>query len=77
MKKLDVELLEYLRIKKYIINLEKNKYLLYKSIYSLGFIKLETLKTHIMTNIANNFIWLFKFSAKANFFFIKKLDSSF
>lgn len=45
-----------LNINKYVINLEPNKQPTYKSIYSLGLIKLETLKTSIKINLANKFI---------------------
>ena len=50
------KLLEYIRINNYTIKLEKNKQLLFSSIYSLQPIKLETLKIYIKTNLANGFI---------------------
>ena len=39
-----------------IIELENNKQLSFKSIYSLKLIKLEILKTYIMTNLVNSII---------------------
>ena len=48
----------------------------YGSIYSLGLIELETLKTYIDTNLANGFIRLSKSLVKASIFFDKKSDKS-
>ena len=42
------------------INLIKSKQTLYGLIYSLGLIKLETLKIYIEINLANRFIRSFK-----------------
>ena len=42
--------------KKHAIELEKSKQPPYGPIYSLGPVKLETLKTYIKNNLANNFI---------------------
>ena len=50
------KLLRYILINNYAIKLEKNKQPLFGPIYSLGPIELETLKTNIKTNLANNFI---------------------
>ena len=47
---------EYIKINDYIIELKKGKYLLFKFIYNLGLVKLETLKTYIKSNLANSFI---------------------
>ena len=55
-KELAVELLKYLGINKYIIDLKKGNQLLYKLIYSLQLVELEILKTYIKTNLANGFI---------------------
>ena len=51
-----VELSEHTKINNYAIKLEKDKQLLFKSIYSLGQVELETLKTYIKTNLADSFI---------------------
>ena len=40
----------------YVIKLEKDKQPFFGSIYNLGPMKLETLKTYIKTKLANNFI---------------------
>ena len=50
------ELLKYFSINNNTIKLEKNKQPPFKSIYSLGSIELEILKTYIETNLANDFI---------------------
>lgn len=49
-----MELPKNTRINKYVIELEKDKQPLYRPIYSLGLVELETLKTYIETyrNIA-------------------------
>ena len=51
-----VELLENTGINEYTIELEQGKQPLYRSIYSLELIELETLKTYIKTNLVNGFI---------------------
>ncbi len=48
----------------------------YGSIYSLGPVELETLKTYIENNLANSFIRPSKSPARAFIFFDKKLDGS-
>ena len=50
------ELLENTKINQYAIELEEDKQLYFGPIYSLGFMKLETLKTYNKTNLANDFI---------------------
>lgn len=50
------ELLEYIGINDYPINLVDGQQPLYKPIYSLGLIELEALKIYIKTNLANDFI---------------------
>ena len=55
-KKLVEVLPECMRINKHAIELQEDKQLSYGPIYSLGLVKLETLKTFIKTNLANNFI---------------------
>ena len=49
---------------------------LYGSIYSLELMKLETLKTLIENNLANNFIKPSEFSTRVPIFFNKKPDKS-
>lgn len=66
-----------LNINKYVINLEPDRQLPYRPIYSLSLIKLETLKTYIKANLANRFIWPSNFPTRASIFFIWKLDKSF
>ena len=46
------------------------------SIYSLGLVKSEILKTYIKTNLANNFIRPSKFPAGTSILFDKKPDKS-
>ena len=70
------ELPENTRINKHVIKLEKVKQPPFGSIYSLGPIKLETLKTFIDTNLANDFIWPSKSPAGASIFFNKKPNKS-
>ena len=72
-----IKLLENIRINKHAIKLKKGKQPLFGPIYSLRLVKLETLKIYIKTNLANGFIWLFKFFAQAHIFFNRKLDRSF
>ena len=50
------ELLNNTGINEHAIKLEKDKQPLFESIYSLGLMELETLKTYIKTNLANGFI---------------------
>ena len=71
------ELLKYIRINNYAIELASNQQLLYKSIYSLKLIKIKTLKTYIETNLANEFIRLSKLPANTPIFFDWKLNRSF
>lgn len=42
-----VKLPKYIKISNHLINLEEDKQIPYKSIYSLGLVKLEKLKTYI------------------------------
>ena len=76
LKQLIVEFLEYSYINKYIINLEEDKQLFYKPIYSFKPIKLEIFKTYINSNRANNFINLCQSLTKAPILFIKISESS-
>ena len=47
---------KYTKINNYTIKLKESKQLIFKSIYNLKPIKLETLKIYIKTNFINNFI---------------------
>ena len=71
-KELVVMLSERSDINEHAINLEPDKQSSYRPIYSLGLVKLKTLKTYIETNPANEFIQPSKFPAKAPIFFVKK-----
>ena len=72
-----VQLSKHTKINNHIIELEEAKQPLFGDIYSLGPIKLKTLKTYIKTNLANGFIYLSKSFARAPILFNKKLDRSF
>ena len=63
-------------INEYAIELKERKQPSFGPIYSLGPIELETLKTYIKTNLANNFIRPSKSSAGAPILFDKKPDRS-
>ena len=65
------------KVIEYAIKLEKGKQPPHGSIYSLGPIELETLKTYIKTNLVNNFNRTLKLSAGAPILFIFKTDGSF
>ena len=58
------------------IKLKEGKQPPFGPIYSLGLVELETLKTYIETNLANGFIWPFKFPAGASILFDRKPDRS-
>ena len=60
----------------YVIELEKNKQLSFRLIYSLGLVELKILKMYIETNLANNFIQLFKSPVGAFIFFDWKSDGN-
>lgn len=64
-KKLVTVLPKHTKINIYTIDLKQGKQLPYRSIYILGSIKLEILKTYIKNNLANGFIYLSKFSVGA------------
>ena len=70
------ELLENTRMNKHTIKLEEGKQLSFGLIYSLGLVELETLKTYIETNLANDFIRPSKSLAGALILFHWKLDMS-
>ena len=71
------EFSENTRTNKHAIEQKKDKQSSFKSIYSLGLIKLETLKIYIKINLDNGFVWLFKSFVEASILFDKKLDRSF
>ena len=73
--KLAAELLEH-GISNYAIKLVDEQQPSYGLLYSLGLVKLETLKTYIENNLANGFIRPSKSPAGALIFFNKKPDSS-
>ena len=63
-------------INEHAIELEEDKQSSFGSIYSLGPVELETLKTYIKTNLANGFIQPSKSPIEAFILFDKKLDRS-
>ena len=71
-----VELSEYTRFDDHPINLIDNNQLLYKSIYRLGLVELEILKTYIKANLANSLIKSFKFPTGALILFVWKETGS-
>ena len=60
----------------YTIKLKESKQPLFKPIYSLGPVELETLKIYIEINLANGFIRPSKSPAGAPILFDRKLDGS-
>ena len=70
------ELPKHTEINDYAIKLVDDQQLPYRPIYSLGPIKLETLKTYIETNLKNGFIRPSKSPAGAPILFDKKPDGS-
>ena len=56
LKKLAIKLLKYISINKLITNIKIDKQLFYRLIYSFEFIKLETFKIYIKTNLINSLI---------------------
>lgn len=61
---------EHTGINNIFIDLVDGKQSPYKSIYSLGPVKLETIKTYIETNVANSFIRAFKSPTEASILLI-------
>ena len=76
LKKKALVLSECTDINKHIIKLEDDKQPFYGSIYSLGPVELETLKTYIKTHLKTGFIRLSKSPAGAPILFDKKSDGS-
>lgn len=75
--KLVVEILEYMGINNYAINLNNGKQPLYVPIYSLGPIELDIFKSNIKMNLGNGFIKLSKFFADALIFLFGSLMAVF
>ena len=67
---------EATKINQHAIKLQKSQQPPYEPIYNLGPLELETLKTYIETNLANNFIWPSKSTAGAPILFVGKPDGS-
>ena len=67
---------EHTGINNHTIELVNNQQPFYRPIYNLGLVELETLKSYIEINLANNFIRLSKSPVKATIFFNKKPDGS-
>lgn len=71
------ELLEYIKINNYAIKLKEDKQPLFRPIYNIKLVELKTLKTYIKTNLANDFIKLFKSFFKIFILFDQNLNESF
>ena len=71
-----MELPKNTNMNEYTIKLQDDKQPLYRSIYSLGPVELETSKTYIETYLKIGFIQPSKFSAGAFILFDKKPDKS-
>lgn len=67
---------KYTKINTHVDDLINITQLLYKSIYSLGPVALEILKTYIETYLANGFIRFFKFLASVSILFIPKFNNN-
>ena len=72
-----VKILKNTGINEHAIKLGKDKQPHFNRIYSLEPIELETLKTYIKTNLANDFIWPSKSPIEAPIFYDRKPDKSF
>ena len=70
----EAEFSEYTGINDYAIELVKDKQPSFGPIYNLGQVELETLKTYIITNLANGFICPSKSLIRAFILFNKKPD---
>ena len=71
-----VELLKNSKMNEHAIELEKDKQLSFRLIYSLAQVELEILKIYIKTNLANKFIWSSKYLTEALIFFDQKPNKS-
>ena len=65
------------KLNKYVIDLEDGKQPPYRPIYSLGSVKLETMKTYIKTHLKTGFIWPSKSLAGTPILFDKSLTVAF
>ena len=74
--KLIAKLRKHTEINDHTIKLVDDRQLLYNHIYSLGPVKLETLKVYIKNNLVNNLIRPFKSPARVLIFLDKKPDDS-
>lgn len=72
-----MELPEHTGMNNHVIELKNGKQLTYRPIYSLGLIKLKTLKTYIKTHLKTWFIQYSKSLAGTPIFINKKYDGSF
>ena len=70
------KLSENTKMNEHTIELGQDKQPLYGSIYSLGSVKLETLKIYIKTSLANSFIRISKSPTGIPIFFDQKSDES-
>ena len=68
---------ERTKLHEYTIKLENGKQPLYKLMYSLTSMELETLKTYIKTHLKTGFIWPSKFFIGTPILFDKNPDGSF
>ena len=70
------EIPENTKTNKHIIELEEGKQPPFSPTYSLGPVKLKTLKTYIKINLANGFIRSSKSPTGASILFDRKLDTN-
>lgn len=73
-KKATVELPEHMKINNHSIDLKEYKQPLYKPIYSLELVEMESLKIYIKNNLKNGFIRFLKFPGATSILVIKKTD---
>lgn len=71
-----IELLDYISINNYAINLVNDQQLFYSYIYNLSLVELKILKTYIENNLANSIIKFFKFFVWVSIFYDQKPDKS-
>ena len=76
LKKKALMLLKTINLNQYIIEFQENQQPSYRSIYNLGTVKLELLKTYIKNNLAIDFIWPLNLPAGAFIFFVLNLNSN-
>ena len=67
---------EVTEMNQHAIELQEGQQPPYGPIYSLGPVELETLKTYIKTNLANDFIWPSKSPTGTPILFVRKPDGS-